>query len=172
MPWLMVRLPCGSRSTRSTFNPCSANATPRLSVVVVFATPPFWLAKEITRPIGGPLDVSVRIPGRGSRRASPMSPFLRSHASYPSGNCPPFSGGRERLREDSRQGGGGGRGDHDHGQGRSRRDRDSTCAHSHESRVQYEAAVAANRLRDHERREQDRCKQDDDASDPDRQRAP
>src|SRR5207244_8814089 len=73
--WLMVRLPCGSRSTSSTFRPCSANATPRFSVVVVFATPPFWLANEITRPIGGPLEVSGRIPGRGSRRASPIEPL-------------------------------------------------------------------------------------------------
>src|SRR6266576_2251323 len=74
-PWLIVRLPCGSRSTSSTFRPCSAKATPRFRVVVVFATPPFWLAKEITCPIGTPLAFSVRIPGRGSRRASPIEPL-------------------------------------------------------------------------------------------------
>ena len=45
MPWLIVRLPCGSRSTQSTRWPDSAKATARLRVVVVFATPPFWLAK-------------------------------------------------------------------------------------------------------------------------------
>ncbi len=56
MPWLIVRLPCGSRSMQSTSWPDSAKATARLSVVVVFATPPFWLAKEITlaRRVGFP----------------------------------------------------------------------------------------------------------------------
>ena len=49
-PWLMVRLPCGSRSTTRTFIPCSLNATARFSVVVVLATPPFWFANAITRP--------------------------------------------------------------------------------------------------------------------------
>src|SRR5437763_10631721 len=45
MPWLMVRFACGSRSTQSTRCPFSLNATARLSVVVVLATPPFWLVK-------------------------------------------------------------------------------------------------------------------------------
>ena len=48
IPWLIVRLPWGSMSTASTRWPASANATARLRVVVVFATPPFWLAKAIT----------------------------------------------------------------------------------------------------------------------------
>ena len=48
MPWLIVRLPCGSRSTQRTRWPDSAKATARLRVEVVFATPPFWLAKLIT----------------------------------------------------------------------------------------------------------------------------
>ena len=47
-PWLIVRLPWGSRSTASTRFPRSASATPRLSVVVVLATPPFWFANAIT----------------------------------------------------------------------------------------------------------------------------
>jgi hypothetical protein len=47
-PWLIVRLPCGSRSIARTENPFSFIATPRFSVVVVFATPPFWLANAIT----------------------------------------------------------------------------------------------------------------------------
>jgi hypothetical protein len=49
MPWLIVRLPCGSRSTTSTRLPFSLRATARLRVVVVFATPPFWLARAMTR---------------------------------------------------------------------------------------------------------------------------
>src|SRR3954447_10147073 len=48
MPWDIVRLPCGAMSTHSTRCPRSANATARFSVVVVLATPPFWLAKTMT----------------------------------------------------------------------------------------------------------------------------
>src|SRR3954447_3376460 len=44
----IVRLPCGSMSTHKTRCPVSAKAAARFSVVVVFATPPFWLAKAIT----------------------------------------------------------------------------------------------------------------------------
>src|SRR4051794_11902256 len=56
MPWLIVRFDCGSRSTQRTRLPFSANATARFSVVVVFATPPFWLANEITWAFGPPGD--------------------------------------------------------------------------------------------------------------------
>ena len=48
MPCDIVRLPCGSMSTQSTRWPSSAKAAARFSVVVVFATPPFWLANAIT----------------------------------------------------------------------------------------------------------------------------
>src|SRR3954467_2065636 len=58
MPWLIVRFDCGSRSTHSTRLPFSAKATARFSVVVVFATPPFWLANEITWALGPPLDAA------------------------------------------------------------------------------------------------------------------
>src|SRR5439155_2734412 len=77
----MVRLPCGSRSTRSTLIPCSAKATPRFNAVVVLATPPFWLAKAMTLPSVAPFEMSSRVPGRGSRRASPIRPFLSSDSS-------------------------------------------------------------------------------------------
>ena len=53
IPCDIVRLPCGSRSMQRTRSPRSANATPRLSVVVVFATPPFWLASAITCVVAG-----------------------------------------------------------------------------------------------------------------------
>src|ERR1043166_2919517 len=49
MPSPVEALPCGSRSTISTFSPIAANAVPRLMAVVVLPTPPFWLAREITR---------------------------------------------------------------------------------------------------------------------------
>src|SRR6185369_3903131 len=41
--------PCGSKSTSSTFRPYSARAAPRLIVVVVLPTPPFWLARAMIR---------------------------------------------------------------------------------------------------------------------------
>src|SRR3954471_18486153 len=48
MPCDIVRLPCGSMSTQRTRWPSSTKATARLRVVVVLATPPFWLAKAMT----------------------------------------------------------------------------------------------------------------------------
>src|SRR3954447_17276657 len=56
MPWDIERFPCGSMSTHSTRCPCSANAAARLRVVVVFATPPFWLAKAMIRACLGSLE--------------------------------------------------------------------------------------------------------------------
>src|SRR3954462_7694585 len=59
--------PCGSKSTRSTLRPYSARAAPRLIVVVVLPTPPFWLARAMIR--AGPCR-SVGIGsgvGRGTR---------------------------------------------------------------------------------------------------------
>src|SRR6476661_4304851 len=47
--------PCGSKSTSSTLRPNSASAAPRLIVVVVLPTPPFWLHIEITRAWVGPV---------------------------------------------------------------------------------------------------------------------
>src|SRR5437764_8749509 len=72
-PCDIVRLPCGSRSISSTRWPCSANATPRLSVVVVFATPPFWFASTSTSASAGDGTLAGRTLGRGRRRARPIS---------------------------------------------------------------------------------------------------
>src|SRR5450755_21214 len=55
----MVRFPCGSMSQHSTRWPSSANATARLSVVVVLATPPFWLASAITLGRAGTGSVAI-----------------------------------------------------------------------------------------------------------------
>ncbi len=84
-PWLMVRLPCGSRSTTSTFSPCSLNATARFSVVVVLATPPFWFANAMTRPTASSLESGLeecaRRDGRGrSRAASAIEAHLSGQA--------------------------------------------------------------------------------------------
>ena len=46
-PWLIVRLPCGSRSTQSTRISFSSSAAARFSVDVVLATPPFWFANAM-----------------------------------------------------------------------------------------------------------------------------
>src|ERR1700704_748777 len=49
MPRPVEALPCGSRSTISTFSPIAARAVPRLIAVVVLPTPPFWFARARTR---------------------------------------------------------------------------------------------------------------------------
>ena len=48
-PSAVLALPCGSRSITSTRTPCIASAAATLTVLVVFPTPPFWLATVITR---------------------------------------------------------------------------------------------------------------------------
>src|ERR1044071_5978892 len=67
--------PWGSKSTSSTLRPNSASAAPRLIVVVVLPTPPFWLHIEITR--AGPCSVT----GCGSGRygiGRPVGPIVSS----------------------------------------------------------------------------------------------
>ena len=49
MPRPTDSAPCGSKSTSSTAAPDSASAAPRLIVVVVLPTPPFWLHTATTR---------------------------------------------------------------------------------------------------------------------------
>src|SRR3954447_9740770 len=73
MPCDMVRLPWGSMSTHRTRSPSSAKAAARFSVVVVFATPPFWLANAITFAVV--ISSSV---GRGGKPSS--DPSIRSPA--------------------------------------------------------------------------------------------
>src|SRR5205807_6261348 len=103
-PWLIVGLPCGSRSTASTFSPCSAKATARLSVVVVFATPPFWFANAMTVGRRAPRGCARRFE-RGSRRASPIGALFGSGYQSPSGlQGKAFSGlSRPRRGGDSRR---------------------------------------------------------------------
>src|ERR671915_1183608 len=64
IPWLMVRLPCGSRSTQSTRWSRSTNAAARLRVVVVFATPPFWFVKAMTLAVGSIRSAYSHVRGR------------------------------------------------------------------------------------------------------------
>src|SRR5205807_9467719 len=70
--------------TASTFSPCSAKATARLSVVVVFATPPFWFANAMTVGRRAPRGCARRFE-RGSRRASPIGALFGSGYQSPSG---------------------------------------------------------------------------------------
>src|SRR5947209_6837922 len=69
--------PCGSKSTSRTRRPYSDRAAPRLMVVVVLPTPPFWLHSASTR--AGP----CRSTGRGSRSRGtgrPVGPRLSVRA--------------------------------------------------------------------------------------------
>ena len=67
--------PCGSKSTSSTLRPYSASAAPRLMVVVVLPTPPFWLHIETTRAL------PWRRERRGLRELGHRSPGRADHGS-------------------------------------------------------------------------------------------
>src|SRR3954471_22047143 len=60
----MVRWAWGSRSMRQTVLPISARAAPRLTVVVVLPTPPFWFIRAMVRMgcrLRGPREPSVSV---------------------------------------------------------------------------------------------------------------
>src|SRR5580700_8026553 len=63
MPSPTESAPCGSKSTRRTRRPTSARAAPRLIVVVVLPTPPFWLQTATVR--AGPCSISGSGLGKG-----------------------------------------------------------------------------------------------------------
>jgi hypothetical protein len=50
----VVAFPCGSQSTRRHLFSATATEADKLMAVVVFPTPPFWLAMVITFPMGEP----------------------------------------------------------------------------------------------------------------------
>src|SRR5205807_10623025 len=52
MPTPLVELPWGSRSTSRMTRPREARAADRLTAVVVFPTPPFWLTIANVFPVG------------------------------------------------------------------------------------------------------------------------
>src|SRR5205085_8581272 len=72
MPRPVEALPCGSRSTTSTFSPIAASAVPRLIAVVVLPTPPFWLARARTR---GTMGVAVMMAARGETASEKASKY-------------------------------------------------------------------------------------------------
>src|SRR5580704_12585268 len=47
----LVEFDCGSQSTNNVLTSAAAREAARLMAVVVFPTPPFWLATAMTRPI-------------------------------------------------------------------------------------------------------------------------
>src|ERR1035437_7830690 len=67
-PTPVVVFPCGSISTTRTRRPSSASDAPRLTAVVDFPTPPFWLTIAMMRAvlcIGTTADKKTDLPGRG-----------------------------------------------------------------------------------------------------------
>src|SRR6266702_1779877 len=79
MPRPTDSAPCGSKSTSSTRRPCSASAAPRLIVVVVLPTPPFWLQTAAT--LAGPCVNSGSGSGKmgTGRPVGPSTPGLTSN---------------------------------------------------------------------------------------------
>src|SRR4051794_23732094 len=68
-------------STHSTRWPFSAKATARFSAVVVFATPPFWLAKAMTLALLGALEGSTKAPFGVGEMPGISAPFAAPVAS-------------------------------------------------------------------------------------------
>src|SRR4029453_14184313 len=85
------------RSTHSTRWPRSTKAAARLSVVVVFATPPFWFVNAMTFALAS---ITQAVFARAGRNPSP----------FPSGACAIGQAPRRRDRQ--------GRGREDHARGR------------------------------------------------------
>ena len=90
--------PCGSKSTSSTLRPYSASAAPRLIVVVVLPTPPFWLHIEI--------DAGVAVGGDRARLGE-VRHRPAGGAEHDLGRSTGSSTGRRRPRLDARPGLGG-----------------------------------------------------------------
>src|SRR6185437_10168852 len=90
--------PCGSKSTSRTRRPNSASAAPRLMVVVVLPTPPFWLQTATTR--AGPCLVSGSGWGK-TGRGRPVGPVTSSATRDAATMCCTSQRGRtESLRWD------------------------------------------------------------------------
>src|SRR3954454_21848362 len=69
MPRPVEAFPCGSRSISKTFSPTAAKAVAGLMAVVVFPTPPFWLAiaKTFGAELADPEEDGVTIGHTGER---------------------------------------------------------------------------------------------------------
>ena len=76
-----VALACGSMSMTRTRRPMAASAEPTLMVVVVFPTPPFWLATA--RTCGTTAGLSTPVKGCRSEGSYPPYPQVRRAATLP-----------------------------------------------------------------------------------------
>src|SRR3712207_1379726 len=88
MPCDMVRFPWGSMSTHNTRCPSSAKAAARFNVVVVLATPPFWLAKAMTLALPvtrAPIEVWENPSARYSQARPKVLPTEPPRSRRPSG---------------------------------------------------------------------------------------
>jgi hypothetical protein len=68
-----VAFACGSASIIKVLNSNTAKAAPKLMAVVVFPTPPFWLAMEIILPICGSIIKIYRVKNQ----------LLNAHSLFP-----------------------------------------------------------------------------------------
>ncbi len=100
----LARIACGSRSISSTFR-LAARAVARLMAVVVLPTPPFWLARAMTR--GGPRRSGLAGGGTADVAQTKDGGFRISAALEPlDGHCPvadrvrQFRLSRSTLREE------------------------------------------------------------------------
>src|SRR5699024_12700902 len=105
MPRPADAAPWGSKSTMSTLRPYCASAAPRLIVVVVLPTPPFWLHIAMIR--AGPWPASGGGSGKsgagaGSKRALFIVPNLLVFALLPK---PPRRKPPSRCLQSARVGG-------------------------------------------------------------------
>ena len=78
MPTPLVRLACGSTSTRRTRRSARASDAPRLMAVVVLPTPPFWLATAIILPIFNYLQPLSGPKSRASGSADRREPLFQA----------------------------------------------------------------------------------------------
>src|SRR5215475_140299 len=85
--------PCGSRSTTSTWMPCSARHAARLTAVVVLPTPPFWLAMVITRQDGGCGHSRSVSPSAASAAWAGVTAAIRAGLTGDAGAGPVLTGG-------------------------------------------------------------------------------
>src|SRR6185295_13792516 len=76
-PTPLVRFACGSRSTSRTRFPDSARDVARLIAVVVFATPPFWLATATTRALLVTWPISIVTGGSKKKNYSAVRMLAR-----------------------------------------------------------------------------------------------
>ena len=90
IPRAVLALPCGSRSMSRTRRPCRASAAAMLTAVVVFPTPPFWLATVMIRVAVGRGHCSCRTLRTSTARRASRAIGVSSSASSPTTGSDPI----------------------------------------------------------------------------------